>query len=63
MKNFIRRKKDLGYHRNLYLNLLYYTRQLLERSIKGRAERKQLKEEIIGAKDLAEKDWLLDQLN
>ncbi|MFK7807188.1 MAG: hypothetical protein AB8F74_05225, partial [Saprospiraceae bacterium] len=63
MKNFIRRKKDLGYHRDLYLNLIYYTRQLLERSVKGRAERRKLKEVIAAEQGVAEKDWLIEQLS
>jgi hypothetical protein len=63
MQNYIRRKKDIGYHRELYSNLIYFTRQVLERAAKGKAERKALLEEITLAKGVAEKEWLISQLS
>ena len=62
MKNYIHRKKDIGYHRELYLNLIHFTRQLLERGAKGRMAKKELLEEIKQSKGVAEKEWLLEQL-
>jgi len=63
MRKYIRRKKGIGYHRGLYLNLIYFTKQILERAVKGKAERKALLEELVNTQKVAEKDWLISQLN
>jgi len=62
MKAFIRRKKIMGYHREIYSNSLKFTQKLLNLNPYSMAERKQLKEQILATKVLAEKEWLLRQL-
>lgn len=60
-KNYIYRHKELGYHRNLNLNLIRFTRKLLQLP-PSRQAAQQLREEIINTKEIAEKHWLLEQL-
>ncbi|MEM1214458.1 MAG: hypothetical protein AAGJ82_02145, partial [Bacteroidota bacterium] len=59
--SYIRRQKRLGYHRENYLNLIRFTRQLLRLAPTQSAGRKQLIQRIEETKSLAEKDWLLAQ--
>ncbi len=61
MRTFIRRKKIMGYHRENYLNLIYFTKKLMESNPFDRASLKTLHEEIEKSKPIAEKDWLLRQ--
>jgi hypothetical protein len=61
IKTFIRRKKVMGYHRDLYLNLVHFTRKLLELPVLDKAQREVLRAEIAAAKGVAEKEWLLLQ--
>jgi hypothetical protein len=60
MQRFIRRKKIMGYHRENYLNLIHFTRRLLE--VFEKKELEALREEIAGAKAVAEREWLLGQV-
>ncbi|TNE57419.1 MAG: hypothetical protein EP344_11215 [Bacteroidetes bacterium] len=59
---FIRRKKNLGYHRENYLNTVHFTRKLLESNLFDREIRQALRQEIEQTKALAEKEWLLEKL-
>mgnify|MGYP001193107945 CR=1 FL=1 len=61
MQRFIRRKKIIGYHRENYLNLVFFTRKLLEAFDPKSLET--LREEVTGTKALAEKEWLLEQMD
>lgn len=63
IRMFIRRKKVMGYHRENYLNVVYFTQKLLEIPAFDRAARQALYEEIAAARAVAEKDWLLEQVN
>lgn len=62
LQTFIRRKKELGYHRENYLNTIRFTRKLLETNLYDKNARKALREEIEGAKAVAEKEWLLERM-
>ena len=62
LQTFIRRKKNLGYHRENYLNTIAFTRKLLESNPYDRQAREQLRAEIEQTKALAEKEWLLEQI-
>lgn len=62
MRNFIRRKKIIGYHRENYLNLLRMTRKLLELPTLDKEKKAQLLRQIEQTNALAEKTWLLQQL-
>ena len=61
-QNYIYRKQGLGYHRSLYLNLIRYTRRLLQLNFYDREEVAQLRNTIEQTKVVAEKDWLLNKL-
>ncbi len=61
-QNYIYRKKDLGYHRDLYLNFIRFTRRLLQAEGYAPAQLQNLVAEIEATRNVAEKDWLLEQL-
>ncbi len=60
-KTFLRRKKELGYHRENYLNTIQFTRKLLEINPFDKEARSALRAEIEAAKNVGEKEWLLGQ--
>jgi hypothetical protein len=60
---FIRRKKVMGYHRENYLNTVYFTRKLLESNLFDKEVRAALRREIEATKAVAEKEWLLEVIN
>jgi hypothetical protein len=59
---FLRRQKDLGYHRDLYLNLVRFTRRLMEMRPNDHISREKLKKEIESSNQVAEKTWLLEKV-
>lgn len=61
-QTFIRRKKNLGYHRENYRNTIHFTRKLLECPSFEKKQRAALRTEIESAKAIAEKEWLLEQV-
>lgn len=61
-KAFLRRRKDLGYHRESYLNLLKFTQKLVNILGSGAARRRSLAEKIRQTPSVAERDWLLEKL-
>jgi hypothetical protein len=61
-KTFLRRKKELGYHRENYLNTIYFTRKLLEINPLKKSERTALRLELEATNGVGEKEWLLGQL-
>jgi hypothetical protein len=58
---YLRRQKDLGYHQDLNLNLVRFTRRLLEIRQGDDKALQKLREEIAGTKQTAEKVWLLSK--
>ena len=63
MKKFIRRKKIIGYHKENYLNLIRYVKQLLELKRFDKKALLVLQQKIETTKAIAEKVWLLQQLS
>ena len=59
---FIHRQKDLGYHRQNYLNLIKFVKKLLQINLKNKKERAILRGQIESTSELTERDWLLEQL-
>ena len=59
---FMRRHRDVGYLRQNYLNLIRFTRKLLQTPASDRAAREKLRSEIVEAKALAEREWLLGKV-
>lgn len=62
-QNYIYRRKELGYHRELYLNFVKFTRRLLQLKSYNREQVENLKKEIEETKIVAEKVWLLEKIN
>ena len=62
MKSFIRRKKIIGYHKENYLNLVHFVKQLLELKRFDKVASRKLAQEIQDTKAIAEKVWLLQQI-
>jgi hypothetical protein len=62
MRNYIHRKKVIGYHRTNYLNIIRFTERMLYPEVLDRQERKKLQAEIEREAVLTEKEWLLAQL-
>lgn len=61
LHTFIRRKKNLGYHRNNYLNLIRLLRQRLELPPLDRSAKKSWLAQVEATGELAEREWLLAQ--
>jgi hypothetical protein len=59
---YLRRKKVLGYHRDIYLAFVRFIRKLLTLKPNHAADRKKLREEIESTPGLPEKAWLLGEL-
>lgn len=63
MRAYMHRKKVIGYHRDIYSNLIRYTRKLVRINPYDKSEKEKLKKEIQDANPLAERGWLLKQLD
>ncbi|HND87932.1 MAG TPA: hypothetical protein PK971_06385 [Saprospiraceae bacterium] len=61
MKNYIRRKSTLGYHRTYYLNLVTYTQKLAALDWTDKRKVEQLRQRILQETALTEREWLLEQ--
>lgn len=59
---YLRRQKDLGYHRATNENLLIFTKKLLGANLKDPQTRAILRQEIESTPDVAERAWLLLQV-
>lgn len=62
MRNYIHRKKVIGYHRTNYLNIIRFTERILYREPNNRQMQEELRTEIEKEAVLTEKEWLLEQL-
>ena len=62
MKNFIRRKRIIGYHQKNYQNIIQVTRKLISSNIFDKKEMEELGEIIQNADPLTEKEWLMERL-
>ena len=62
-KTYLQRQQDLGYHRDSYLNLLKYTKQLLLLPSMSKKEISQLQKEMAACEKLAEKEWLMGKVS
>ena len=61
-KAYLRRQKDLGYHRESYLNLVKFTRKVVRVAGKSLAGRRKLAAQMRAVEALAEREWLLEKL-
>lgn len=62
MKTYIRRQRAFGYHRENYLNIIRFTQALIELNPFEREGKMRLRQEILEAGRLTEREWLLEQL-
>lgn len=62
MKNYIRRKPTLGYHREHYLNLIRFTQKLATINQHDAKAVAQLRAAIAAEPALMEREWLLEQV-
>ena len=62
MRNYIRRKRVIGYHRANYLNLVRYTEKLLRIRFSDKAAVRAFQAEVSSADPLTEREWLLARL-
>lgn len=62
MRNYIHRKKVIGYHKSIYNNLIRYTRRLVRVNPYDKSQKEKLRKEIEKANPLPERQWLLEQL-
>ncbi len=63
MKNYIRRKSTIGYHRIYYLNLVKYTQKLAALNWLDKKEVERLRQKVATETALTEREWLLEQLD
>lgn len=61
-KTYISRQKGLGYHKNSYLNLVRFTKKLLNLSEKDKVRVAKLRQQIDETQHVAERNWLLSKL-
>jgi len=61
-KAYLRRQKDLGYHRASYLNLVKFTQKVMRVAGKRAAVRQQVIAQIQATEAVAEREWLLEKL-
>ena len=62
-KRFLYRQKELGYHRDSFLNLIRFTGRLLILPPRDKKARHKLIEEIKETRELADKAWLLKSID
>ena len=63
IKRFLQRQKLIGYHQENYLNIIRFTRKILELNPYDKTAQATLRTEIKNTKALAERDWLLQKIN
>jgi hypothetical protein len=62
MRTYIQRKQVMGYHKSNYLNIIKFTKKILNLHPFQKEQIQKLKEEIETISPLTEKEWLLAQL-
>lgn len=62
MRNYIRRKRVIGYHRSNYLNIVRYAERLLKLNMDDKKAVSDLRNEISGEGILTEREWLMECL-
>ena len=61
-RTYLRRQKQLGYHRESYLNFLKFTLRVEKTMRAGKAKRQALARRIAATPSVAEREWLLGKL-
>lgn len=63
MRNYIHRKKVIGYHRTNYLNIIRFTERIMHREPHNKPLLEELRTDIEKESVLTEKAWLLELIN
>ncbi|MBK6622962.1 MAG: hypothetical protein IPG32_19640 [Saprospirales bacterium] len=63
MRNYIHRKRVIGYHRTNYLNVTRFAEKLLKVNLSDRKAVKTLRSQIEQEEILTEKEWMLSRLD
>jgi len=63
MRNYIHRKKVIGYHRNNYLNIIRFTERILQLEPNNKKALQELRAEIEKEAVLTEKEWFINAIN
>ncbi len=61
-RNYLARKKVMGYRREQFMNLIRFTRKLIRLNPSSEQHKEKLKQEIAQAKSFPEKRWIIQQL-
>ena len=61
-KIYISRQKDIGYHKDNYLNLIRFVKKMIRGNLSSSSVRANLIEEIKNTPSFSEQNWLLEQL-
>ena len=61
-KVYLNRQKNIGYHKDHYVNLIYFINKMLRTNLDDRGQKNKLIKEIESRSSVAEKSWLLEQL-
>ncbi len=62
MKTYIRRQRKFGYHKENFLNVINFTKALVEMNPFDKKEREELYEKIEKTEPLTERGWLLEMV-
>ena len=60
---YIQRRRDIGYHKINYLNLIRFTKKLLNVAPDDRPQKDRLRKEIEQTPNVAERQWLIEKLS
>lgn len=61
-RTYVHRKKQLGYHRESYLNFISAVKKLMSITTFSKKEKLELKDQLSAKQKLAEKEWLILQI-
>ena len=59
---FIKRKKEIGYHKSNYLNIIRLMKKMLALPLYNKKAKLKLQEEVKSTQPLSERAWFLEQL-
>ena len=62
LRVYLQRRKDLGYRKTNYGNLINYTKRLLQLNAMSKSEKENFKQDIMAAEIFTEKEWFLDKI-
>lgn len=63
MQVYLTRKKIIGYHKTVFSNIVKFTRKLIHLNPYDSHEKSKLRETIVAEKSVADKDWILAQID